>query len=67
MPLTDSFDGVDDELVQAGNGDEHKSIDETDGCSKGNVIDESIAKKISILSITDNTILLTIINIIIPK
>ncbi len=45
MLLLESFDGVDDELVQTGNGDEHKSIAEADGCSKGNVIDESIAVK----------------------
>jgi hypothetical protein len=44
LPLIDSFDGVDDEFVQTGNGDEHRSIVEADGCSKGNVIDESIAK-----------------------
>lgn len=41
-----SFDGVDDALVQTGVGDEHKSIAEaTDGCSRGNVIDGSIATK----------------------
>jgi hypothetical protein len=34
--LIESFDGVDDEFVQTGNGDD---------CSKGNVIDESIAKE----------------------
>jgi hypothetical protein len=43
--LTESFDGVDDEFVQTGNGDEHKSMVEADGCSKGNVIDELIAKE----------------------
>jgi hypothetical protein len=43
--LIESFDGVDDEFVQTGNGDEHKSIVETDGCSKDNVIDVSIAKE----------------------
>lgn len=47
MPLiVESFDGVDDALVQIGVGDEHKSIAEAaDGCSKGNVIDGSIATK----------------------
>lgn len=45
--IVESFDGVDDKLVQTGIGDEHKSIAGAAGgcCSKGNVIDESIATK----------------------